>query len=460
MNRRTSFGLLLLLFLIASTAVAQVPSNSLDDVPPGVNAWVATYQGNLAPMGPNHQLAYVQTGPNEQKVWYTIDIGLNPDPPSQQGGPGAYYNRRYRANESSPWYWQYANSQPISGTVGFIDSVLYSATPRYTDQWGYTWNYIMYAVNQPGPCDGNQLGFATVQYSSDGTHWYDSTSLHRAGGPSAVCAPELGSNLVQAEALGAVDDGQGTIRLIVQDGDVAVLAESQNMDQTHALWAVSSYSNTSQISVGCCNADVSAAGVFMPTLPGTSTSGSLFRTYAYFMNMGMAWDAANGDLYWSRGYPYPFDRRADFGDFIPSPAYTTQRNAYNGAYSMWQLVEGCAKSPAIYPNRHQVYKMHLGTLSNFALLSSGTWTLVADRGNYAGYEQSAVPPYGPGQLVSGQTAGTRDAGAASFLLDGSGNLVRINGSGYVFGASTLMEKLSVGPCRVTGNEKIVAATIP
>ena len=85
-------------------------------------------------------------------------------------------------------------------------------------------------------------------------------------------------------------------------------------------------------------------------------------------------------------------------------------------------------------------------------LHTGTWTLVADRGNYAGYQQSAVSPYGPASLTAGQTAGTRDAGAASFLRDPSGNLVRTGGAGYVFGASTLMETLSVGPCRVTGRQ--------
>lgn len=451
------FSLSLLLLVIATNVMAQVPSYSLDDVPAGVDAWLVTYQGNMVRLGPNHQVAYVQTGPNEQKVWFAVDNAVRSQQ-DQQGPGGPYYNRRYRANESSPWFWEFANSQLVSGTRGFPDSVLYSPTPRYKDQWGLTWSYIMYSVDQPTLCNGNQLGFATVQYSSDGVHWYDVTPLRHPGGPSADCAPDLGSDLVQVEALDAVDDGQGTIWLIGQDGDVALLANELNMDQTHAAWGTSSYTNTTQVTINQWVCDISNAGVFSPTLPNTYFS--RFKTYAYFMNMGMAWDAANGDLYWSRGYPYPYDRQSQYGQTVPSPEYVLARDGWNMYWWRSQLVEGCAGGIAVYPNRHQIYKMHLGTLSNFSLVHTGTWTLVADRGNYAGYQQSAVQPYGPSPLASGQTSGSRDAGAASFLRDASGNLVRTNGSGYVFGASTLMETLSVGPCRVTGNERIVAETIP
>lgn len=453
--RKLSLSFLFLSFVLATNVVAQVPSYSLGDVPAGVDAWWVTYQNNMVRVGPNHQLAYVQTGPNEQKVWFSIDSGLRTQPGQHVGGP--YYNRRYRASEGSQWFWEFASSQTITGTKGFIDSVLYSPA-RYYDQYGTAWNYIMYSVDQPVPCNGHQLGFATVQYSWDGVHWYNETPLRHPGGPSAECAPELGSDLVQVEALDAVDDNQGTIWLIGQDGDVALLANEQNMDQTHAAWGTSTYANTGQVLINEWYCDITNAGVFTPTLPNTYYS--RFKTYAYFQNMGMAWDAANGDLYWSRGYPYPYDRQSYLGQTVPSPEYTVTRDNFNSYWWIWQLVEGCAGGIAVYPNRHQVYKMHLGSLSNMALLHYGTWTLVADRGNYAGYQQSAVQPYGPAPLVAGQTAGTRDAGAASFLRDSSGNLVRTNGLGYVFGASTIMETLSVGPCRVTGNERIVAETIP
>src|SRR5437868_5770615 len=138
----------LLLLTVTTNVMAQVPSYSLDDVPAGVDAWLVTYQNNMVREGPNHQLAYVQTGPNEQKVWFSIDVALKTQPgqPTLQ----TYYNRRYRASESSQWFWEFPNSQPLSGTRGFVESVLYSATPRYVDgQWGFAWSYIMYTVDQP-----------------------------------------------------------------------------------------------------------------------------------------------------------------------------------------------------------------------------------------------------------------------------------------------------------------------
>jgi len=456
LNRLRLLSLVVLssLILAATSAVAQVPSNSLDDVPPGYDAWLTTYYGGLVRFGPNHQLAYVQTGPNEQKVWFSIDVGLN------AGMGHSYYNRRYRADASSPWYWEFSLSQAIWGTTGFVDTVLYSPMPRYQDPSGHAWNYIMYAVHQPGACDGAQFGFAMVQYSADGRNWYSSMPLHHAGGPSAPCAPELGSNLVQVEALDAVDDGQGTIRLIGMEGNVSTLLDPNNMDQTFASWGTSGYATSSDVTIDASLSPVTNSGIFSPTPPG---AGSRFRTYSYFFNMAMAWDPVNGDLYWTRGYPYPFDRHFELGSLVPSPSVTTQQWVMNSYWGGTQLVDGCAGSPATYPNRYQIYRMHLGTLSNFAQLHTGTWTLLADRGFSNGYLQDAVEPRAA-QLVPGQTHGTRDEGAASFLRDGQGNLVPTTGIGTVFGASTLMSQLSArsntdGPCHVLGDERIVAEQI-
>lgn len=449
--------LLSLLCAVAIPAMAQVPSYAPDDVPAASNQWTVTYQNNLVRTRPNHQVAFVQTGPNEQKVWFSVDVALYFDP-SYTGPAVAYYNRRYRADANSPWYWQYTFSQPVSSITGFVDTVLYSPMARYHDASGQVWNYIMYTVNQPVACNGYQFGFATVQYSNDGFNWYGSTPLRHPGGPSAPCAPSLGSNLVQVEALDAVDDGQGTIWLIGMEGDASLLMNRANMDLTLAAWGTSSYSDTTSVTIDAASASISNSGIFSPALP--NTGAWRFTTYSYFFNMAMAWDAANGDLYWTRGYPYPFDRYPEYGQTVPSASVTTEVTLYNSYWAVQQRVEGCATSPSIYPNRYQIYKMHLGTLSNFAQVHTGTWTLLADRGYSSGYVQDAALGSGPAALTTGQTAGDRDAGAASFLRDSSGNLVRTNGVGFVFGASTLMETLSAGPCRVTGNERIRLDSIP
>jgi len=453
---------LMFVCLIATAAAnGQVLSNSPDDVPPGEDAWIVTYQDVMTRTRPNHQVAFVQTGPNEQKVWFTFDVHLIV-PAGTPTPTAAYYNRRYRANESSPWYWEYQYSPRITNITGFIDSVLYSATPKYRGPGGVKYNYVMYTVNQPAACSGIQFGFAMVAFSNNGTSWTYSQPIHTEGGPSAPCAPELGDGLVQTEAFGAIDAG-GILYLMGVEGDIGILSQPINMNSPFVSWGYSYADDPTQLIQDPNSNTMSGAGIFNPALPGAPTSPTnRFRTYAYFFNMGIAWDAANGDLYVSRGYPYPFDRRADLGATIPSPAQTANDIRLFNTYWGWdQRVERCAPSPEIYPNRYQVYKLHLGTLTNFPLVNTGTWTLVMDRGNYAGYTQNVVAPLGSNAvLASGQTAGSRDAGATSFLRDGKGFLVRTNGTAYVFGGSTLHQSLSVGPCRTTGLERIVAEPIP
>ena len=455
-QRSLSLSALSLFFLFASSAFAQVPSYSPDDVPRGSDAYYVTYTGSLYQSGPNHQLAYVQTSLNEQKVWFSVDSGLKTD--ATHPGPNhSYYNRRYRAAGDQPWYWQYAYSQPVSGVIGFVDTVLYSDTYRYGDPYGQSWKYIMYTINQPTPCNNDNFGYAMVQYSNDGVNWYNSGPLHHDGGPTATCAPELGPNLVAVEAIDAIDDGSGTIWLIGQEGNIATLALPSNMDQTLASWGSSTYATSSSVTIDGANAMVSNSGIFAPALPGADPT--RFKTYSYFFNMAMAWDPIPGDLYLSRGYPYPLDRSAGTTSVVPSASVVTQTDLFNSVWGVNQLVQGCATSPGIFPNRSQVYKMHLGSLSNFSLVHTGTWTLVADRGGAVGYLTDAVSPNTAAPLVSGQTAGSREEGAASFFRNGQG-IIPSTSPRYTFGATTLMAQMSGGQCAVTGLEGIIADSLP
>jgi hypothetical protein len=453
-ERLLSLSALSLLFFFTTSAFAQVPSYSPDDVPRGFDAYYVTYTGSEYRSGPNHQLAYVQTAVDEQKVWFSVDSGLKTD--ATHPGPNhSYYNRRYRGGDGQ-WYWQYADSQPISGVIGFVDTVLYSDTYRYGDPYGQSWKYIMYTVNQPTLCNNDQFGYAMVQYSNDGVNWNNSGPLHHAGGPSSDCA-QLGPNLVAVEALDAIDDGSGTIWLIGEEGSVSTLVQPSNMDQTFASWGSSQYATSSSVTIDGANTMVSNSGVFSPALPGADPT--RFKTYAYFFNMAMAWDPIPGDLYLTRGYPYPFDRTAGTPSVVPSASVVTQTNLFNSRWGVDQLVQGCATSPGIFPNRYQIYKMHLGSLSNFSLVHTGTWTLVADRGGAIGYLADAVSPNTGAPLVSGQTAGSREEGAASFFRNGQGS-IPYTSPRYTFGATTLMAQMSGGQCAVTGFEGIVADSLP
>lgn len=484
MNMRAVVVLSLLIATAAPLAQAQtcpsVPpdspilSYSPDDVPPASNLTFLDVGGQPFHPRPNHQTAFVQTGPNEQKVWFSLDVHFE-----HYDSASIYYNRRYRADASSPWYWQYSQSIPVTNPVpqvGFVNAVLYSPTPRYSRRNVYTekYKYVMYTVNQPSSCNGPTGGYAMVSYSNDGICWPVTVPMHHAGGPGSDCAPELGTELVPTEAFGAIDSGL-TIYLMGVEGNNTLLAQYNEMDQTHTAWGYSDPAS-SDVLWTTPDVDVTGTGVFTPhSLPETAPMfPNRFVPYMYFFNMSIAWDAASGDLYVTRGYPHPYDRattpemiNAGYG-YTQVPASSQQYsavnvwNAYVGAY---QSVSDCGATPtfglALYPNRYQIYKMHLGSLDNFSHVHSGYWTLLADRGNSVGYTASvAYTNWSNAPLVTGQSAGNRDAGAASFIRDSSGQLVRTGGTAYVLSGSTVREHLSVGPCETTGNERLLLEAVP
>lgn len=463
---------LLAVFLLLAVAIPAYPqcptlvdspvlSYSPDDVPGAENAWLVNDSGVYSLARPNHQVAFVQTGTNEQKVWFSIDVGY------QDGttGPnwGVFYNRRYRADANSPWYWQFSSSKAVTSFSAFVDAVLYSPTAKYYDFNYIPHKYIMFLVNQPQACNGPIAGFAMLSFSDDGICWTPMVPMRHTGGPSADCAPDLGDNLVQTEAFGAIDAGN-TIYLVGVEGDNTLLLNYYNMWNPEITYGTVSTVNPFQLQLGPYYT-ATYYGLFLPVDPTLQANypsdPNRFRPYAYFENMAIAWDEPNGDLYISRGYPYPYDRRNDLYNCcnVPSWRQAGATFTYNYLSSFYQKIGGCGTyAPALYPNRYQVYKMHLGTLSNIQQLYFGTWTLVSDNGNSAGYESNYTLASTP--LVAGQTNGGRDAGAASFLVDNTGRLVRNGGNGTVFAGSTLHEKLSIGPCRQTGNERIVATQIP
>jgi hypothetical protein len=441
-----------------------VLSNSPDDIPAGAGARFMNYAGNMFYAPPNHNLAFVQTGANEQQVWFSVDVGFRDQPPPGRGWN--YYNRRYRADASSPWYWQYSLSPAIADTGGFVNQVLYSATPKYSAYpGGPLYKYVMFVCNQPWSCNGPTGGVGMVTLSNDGVCWTTPVLMQRAGGPSVACAPQLGSNLVPLEACGAVDGGN-TIYFAYMDGDNTTLIHDFNMDHNFAHWGTISSNSVVNLTAGA-DTDLSDAGLFNPHAPfDDGRWPNRFRSYAYFFNIAMSWDAANGDLFVTRGYPYPYDRCNTCSDpkiptelQDPDPDGNPPTYLWNWYYGANQYVAGNGGQAGLYPNRYQIYKMHLGSLANFTQVHSGTWTLLADRGYGAGYESRFTYTLTP--LVAGQADSGRDSGAASFLVDGAGQLVRTNGVGYVFPGHTLREKLTnARPSQTTGLERVVLTAIP
>lgn len=471
-----------LLLLVAAPLVAQspvcpsnfpakspVPSASPDDIP-ATNVDITTYTGALVKGRANHGISFVEINPNEQRVWFGVDAA-----------PGlfrTFYNRRVRANSSSPWQWDYSYSPAVIQYTAPASAgpapVHYSSTAKYRDTTtGTLYKYLMYQAFQPGSCDGIVAGFLYVSFSNDGICWTPPRKVTRPGGPSFSCYPSI-TDTVPIEAMSAVESGS-TLYLVGVEGDINQLAPPvtvldpngeprryNNMDQTLTAIGTASTNDPATITI---LGGVSSAGMLIPDSgPANGANPNRYKGYAYFMNLQTAWDATTGDFYISRGYPYPYDRgtEAPIGRFDPptnadgnTPTASQRAFTYIGA----SPVVSCLSTPGTLPNRVQVYRMHIGSLSNFSQLSTGTWSLVFDYGGAVGYGFDS-PASATWPLVMGQTNVGHDWGAVSFLRNESGGLVRYGTTAYYFGADTYKQSKGNGLCRITGNERVLVGTIP
>jgi hypothetical protein len=444
-------------------ADSPILSSSPDDIPPAAGAYIIANDSHYFLGRANHVMAFVQTNPNEQKVWFSLNLG-------PQYYANCYYNRRYRADTSSPWYWEFSQSPLVlafpvqpndlwSSLV--IDTVLYSPTPKY----GYPgYNYVMFSTYQPHACDGVVAGFAMVSYSMDGVCWTTPQPMRHAGGPSASCAPALGNSLVQIETYDAIDGGD-TIYFIGIDGNVPNLLQPANMPTTDAVWGHAPTSAPYVLTLEQFY-KVHSVGILTPAAASNYCDPDRFRPYAYFINVAIAWDEVHGDLYVSRAYPWPFDRHWGSNDpcrggpVTPSADQTQFASLFNVYLNKYQEVQGTPAEPGQFPNRIQIYKMHIGTLTNFGWVTNinNPWVLVADYGNSVGYVYGYTnqPLADPNQINAG-----RDYDAASFVRDGAGRLqIGDDGAPHVLGSTGSRTSLSVGLCYTTGNERTYFLTFP
>jgi hypothetical protein len=486
-----------LVILFASSIVAQpvclsnfpaespVPSYSPDDVPK-INAWdTITYTGALVKPGVNHNFAFVEVTPNDQRVWFGVD--------ATAGTPLTFYNRRVRDNESSPWRWLYSSSPAVIEYVAPTSSgpgnVLYSATPRYYDSVSqHSYKFLLYLNHQPGVCNGVIAGFLAISFSDDGICWTPPRIAHRGGGPSFPCLPGE-TNTIPIEQITAIDSGGDLIWLVGVEGNIDELAPPmeevdgcetcytyrrlQNMERTQTYLGVALPANPGTIYLNQPYPELTKHGIYLPhTGPYNTTHGSRYQPYPYFINLQVAYDATSGDFYIGRGYPYPYDRGSAVGvGWTDPPNYPNTPHAsqltsvfLNGPFGS-TMVEGCRGAPYTLPNRIQVYKMHIGPLSNIGQITNpnSQWTLVTDLGGPLGYAFHWWPYGGTNgtPLVYGQTNAGRDYGAVSFIRDGAGNLVRYGTTAYAFAGDTFMSvKGGAERCKVTGTERITAFTLP
>lgn len=453
-------------------AESPVPSSSADDIPP-TDFDIVTYTGAYAKARANHNFSFVQITPNDQRVWFFAD-GSNL--------PYTFYNRRVRDTETAPWRWLYSYSQAVvqyaPGVSTAPSSVLYSPTPRYWDSITQSaYEFLLYITYQPQACNGIVAGFLYFSFSHDGICWTVPRAAVHTGGPSFPCFPNK-TNTIPIEQMSALDGGD-RIWLVGVEGNINELAPPpgstyrrwSNMarTQTYVGWAY--LNGPGAIFLVQPSSELSRNGVYLPTNgPANPCCWDRYLPYAYFMNLQIAYDPATGEFFIGRGYPYSYDRGSrelagtgtsdpPYQNNVPSWAQIVDRTipGPNGN----QSVEGCADVPYLFPNRIQVYKMNIGSLSNISQIVSGWWTLVADVGGNVGYPFRQMSPYTTSTPIIGlQTNYGRDFGAVSFLRDGQGNFARDGGIRYMFGAETLRLSKGEGLCRTTGLERETLVALP
>lgn len=443
--------------VLASPAFAQscptLPASSpvlaptLDSIPPGTGQ-ILTYTGSYAPGKANGRFAVSWPNLNEQLVWFGVDSA----PPDGK----VYYNRRYRAHSTAPWYWQYSTSPPIidhgDSSTG-PNSVLYDPNFKFRDPaTGIHYKYMMYSVSQPRDCDGVVLGFLYVSFSMEGTCWTGLRQVTRTGGPSFPCHPGV-TNTVPVETVAAVDS-LSQIYLMGIEGDTAPLADPTQMNRTQTYIGTTTYQNPHILNL-IGSAEVSANGIVSPS---GVTSGDIerYRPYNYFMNLDMTYDESTGYLFVGRAYPYPFDRNAASPN-TPCPWQSQVQYLYDATRGQDAPVQGCLAPPGTLPNRVQVYKMYIGSLSNISTILTGTWTLVGDYGGSVGYSNAVLGTCdinNSSPLTDGRQQNTgRDFAYVNFLRYGRGNVAPNGSYGQLLAADSYKLSKGFGYCYVTGNEK-------
>jgi hypothetical protein len=483
MNIRRASATSLLVAALALPAAAQpicppgfpaespVVSNSPDDIP-RTNIDIVTYTGSIVKALVNHNMAFVEINPNEQRVYFGVDAN-----PSLGR---CFYNRRLRDPNTGQWTWRYQYSPEViryqTPTSGGAGAVLFSATAKYRDpSTGTLYKYVMYQVVQPGACDGAVAGFVFYSLSNNGVCWTTPRPAVRPGGPTFNCSSTI-TNSVPVEAVSAIDAGN-TIYLVGIDGDISnqlappvtVLDPDgsprryNNMNKTMTALGSASTSDPGLITV---LGGITANGMFVPKYgPANPANPDRYKSYTYFIDMDIAWDPTTGNFYIGRAYPYPYDRGSliPIGRNDPPSANNSPLRSQISGFSLMgpqglSPVESCIDSPGTLPNRIQIYRMNIGSLANIMQLTTGTWTLVADLGGSVGYGFDNVMGNTP--LLPGMTNINLDLGAVSFLKNKRGEIVRYGTTSYYFAADIFKKQKSVGPCRITGNERERLRVLP
>lgn len=403
---------------------------------------------NGKPARANLLTTFVQVSSVDQRVWFGIDTA--------PGTPKIFYNRRVYNVSTGQWQWWYPESIAVisfpEGSMAVSD-VLHSATPDFRDRdTGYWWHFVMYLAPQPGACDGKRAAFLMVAFSNDGINW---TPPKYADYPTGTPQHDCGTDsfwAISVEAAGAVYDGSSKIYVVAVEGNVEMLVQRNLMSSTQTYVGSADRSDPRRITI---IGQLTNNGMFNPKPSGQTND--RFESYQYFLNLGVAYDEPTGTLYIGRSYPYPYDRGWN-GNSNDGPA-GDPNSIWRDITSCGTQLSTCGSGRAMLTNRIQVYKMHIGSLSNIGSITTSNyyagWQLVTDTGRQSGYMNTLLNSWTcqVTPLIAGQANNGHDYASTSFGRDGRGRLLSVGNQGWLLAGDSFKLSRSQGACVTTGDEK-------
>lgn len=353
------------------------------------------------------------------------------------GGTKIFYNVLQDTDSDglpNPGAWQFTNSQVAidmgSGSVA-VGTVLSSDFQIYRNPVdGADYSSVMYFVYQPTEDNGVIAGRLCLAFSNNLKFWTTPISavFSHTGTSWSWCS--AGDGEVMVEAVSAYHLKTNEIHLFYTEG---LIAEYQNAIDL-GTFETRSFTFFNKTTLGAPHVidqqgEITDLGMFTPNKAGE-------LNYKIFINLDVAYDAANGLLMINRVYPFPVDVE---GSSIPCNS------------------GGCATGIATFPNRAQGYCMNTSANIWKTLDHVGnSWTLEGDLGGPDGWSSFQGSMCSPTPLVDPviQENVGLDFNSADFVKQPDGRLWRGNFGGVlkvVILLSGISDREAV--CRGTSSEE-------
>ncbi len=284
-------------------------------------------------------------------------------------------------------------------------SVFINSNPVFIDPQGAAYKRLMYYVYQPN--GSAAAGWVCLAFSNDGLTW--TAPIKATTNPSSQVSTCAGDGGIATEAVSGFLRGT-TLWMAVMEGTLGTLIDGINNEVTNTFTYLYS-ADRANPRVMTKLGEFSQQGILRPNKGGRFLHG-------YGINVDFTFNPTEPALYFSRAYPYSYDKNG--GIPCNNPPATPR----------------CVTGVTQLPNRAQIYKMVI-PLGRIRDALTGSWQLVEDYGASVGYRDTDSGSCQNGGLESKhQTSLGLDINSVSFYKDHGGRIdsAVLGGRYVVFGA--------------------------